>query len=133
MIQFMMQKRFALLLFILFGLAQVALAQPVATTKREVTPVSPAEYFQTRLTRLMVAIEDSNPGKMVAYQRDLVSAMREYIIDVEKTGATPEQNPRLARLTAIFHQFDNFSFHNAPKADVEAKLVLMEEFLDLMQ
>jgi hypothetical protein len=124
-----MKKLHLILVLAFFGNMAVALAQPTA---REVTPVTPAEYFQTRLVRLSDAIENTDAGKMVAYQRDLVGAMREYIIDVEKAGKDADA-PKITRMTTIFHAFDGFSFHSAGQADINAKMALMEEFLGLMQ
>lgn len=116
-----------LLTFLCFGYFFAADAQAqTADSQRVVTTVTPAEYFQTRLERLYIAIDRKDTGKMVAYQSDLVGAMRDAI----NTSIPPETKQKM---TNLLEGFGDFSFHNAEKADIDPKLALLEDFLGLLQ
>lgn len=113
-------------LFLFCALAVNAVSAQQAA--RQTPVVTEAERFAGQVERLQTAWTANDQPNVIALESAVLGGMRR---ELERAEAA--QSPALVRQREIFAAFENFSFYQAKRADVDAKLLLLKEFAELMQ
>lgn len=98
-------------------------------SERNPPTITPTQYFQSRLEKLYLAINQKENNNISRYETDLMGMMRTHI---ETAQTSPEKKKYSKRMEEILTSFEGFSFVTAEKDAADAHLALLEEFLAML-
>lgn len=98
-------------------------------SERNPPTITPTQYFQGRLEKLYLAINQKENNNISRYETDLMGMMRTHI---ETAQTSPEKKKYSKRMEEILTSFEGFSFVTAEKDAADAHLALLEEFLAML-
>lgn len=100
-----------------------------SVSERNPPTVTPTQYFQSRLERLYLAINQKEKSNISRYETDLLGMMR---TQIETAQTSAEKQKYSKRMEEILTSFEGFSFVTAEKDAADAHLALLEEFLAML-
>lgn len=98
-------------------------------SERNPPTITPTQYFQSRLEKLYLAINQKENNNISRYETDLMGMMRTHI---ETAQTSTEKKKYSKRMEEILTSFEGFSFVTAEKDAADAHLALLEEFLAML-
>jgi|JI7StandDraft_1071085.scaffolds.fasta_scaffold167819_1 hypothetical protein len=122
-----MYRLITLIAFFALSVGTTLTAQNVS--ERNPPTVTPTQYFQSRLEKLYVAINQKENNNISRYETDLLGMMRTHI---ETAQTSTEKKKYSKRMEEILTSFEGFSFVTAEKDAADAHLALLEEFLAML-
>ncbi len=122
-----MYRLITLIAFFALSVGTTLTAQNVS--ERNPPTVTPTQYFQSRLEKLYVAINQKENNNISRYETDLLGMMRTHI---ETAQTSTEKKKYSKRMEEILTSFEGFSFITAEKDAADAHLALLEEFLAML-
>ncbi len=116
-------------LFVFFVLFAGTSLMAQTVSERNPPTVTPTQYFQSRLEKLYVAINQKENNNISRYETDLMGLMR---TQIETAQTSTEKKKYSKRMEEILTSFEGFSFVTAEKDAADAHLALLEEFLAML-
>jgi hypothetical protein len=116
-------------LFVFFVLFAGTSLMAQTVSERNPPTVTPTQYFQSRLEKLYVAINQKENNNISRYETDLMGLMR---TQIETAQTSTEKKKYSKRMEEILTSFEGFSFVTAEKDTADAHLALLEEFLAML-